>query len=111
MLGVMVFVYKNLVESFEILQIKLPKALRKQRSRNVSLMTDPRNKLSEARYEELNCVNMRIDALIASAVDAESIKLFGVVSLTKSNMVRLCGATLAVLASTVLRQIFNDVAP
>ena len=52
-----------------------------------------------------------MDALVGDTADAESIRLFGVLPLTKANVLRLCGATLAVLASIVLRQIFNDVDP
>jgi hypothetical protein len=107
MLLIMAIVFVKLVSAFEILTKRVIIALRAQSTRNVLLQTDKDAPLSEAENEKLDMANKRIDAMIMMVYDSPAIKLFGILPMTKSNILKLLGGILAALFSTLIRQVLN----
>lgn len=100
---ILTFIFKDLVETYEVLTKRVPRALRAQKSKNVELQTDATYNMSEKEKAKLDAVNKRIDALISTVSDSSSISLFGLVPMTKANILRLLGGILAALGSSLIR--------
>ncbi|GMI02792.1 hypothetical protein TrLO_g14420 [Triparma laevis f. longispina] len=99
--------FKRCVDTFEILVLKVPRALRSQRSKNINLQTDTSHPLPPVRSEEIGVVNERIDALLSTIMDTPPVMLLGFLPMTKYNIVRLLGGILVGIFSGVVKQTLN----